>query len=124
MDQKPPDVMVLGPEWPERALVRAQLIDAGYEVAAIDAWPPPRAYRQPAWKPRVLLIDLRGLPDPRATLEEVPLFMAPERVLVITALGSVPADEIARLGFTPIRRPATVGDVVAAVAQRLSTQRD
>jgi hypothetical protein len=34
--------MLLSVEWPERALLRAQLIEAGYEVAAIDAWPMPQ----------------------------------------------------------------------------------
>ena len=33
--------MLLAPEWPERALLRAQLIEEGYEVVAVDAWPIP-----------------------------------------------------------------------------------
>src|SRR5262245_30111410 len=32
MDTKPPDVLLLSAEWPERALLRAQLIEEGYEV--------------------------------------------------------------------------------------------
>jgi hypothetical protein len=46
MEQKPPDVMVLGAEWPERVLLRAQLIEEGHEVVAIDAWPIPPRYRR------------------------------------------------------------------------------
>jgi hypothetical protein len=46
VDPRPPDVIVLGPEWPERALLRAQLIEEGYEVVAVDAWPIPRPYRR------------------------------------------------------------------------------
>ena len=30
------DVLLLAPEWPERALLRAELIEAGYDVIAID----------------------------------------------------------------------------------------
>ena len=71
MEQKPPDVIVLGPEWPERALLRAQLIEEGHEVIAVDTWPIPRLYRRPEMKPRVLLIDLHELPTPRETLDEV-----------------------------------------------------
>jgi hypothetical protein len=52
MDPKPPDVILLGPEWPERALLRAQLIEDGYDVVAIDAWPIPRLYRRSGMRPR------------------------------------------------------------------------
>ena len=58
---KPPDVIVLGPQWPQRALLRAQLIEERYEVVAVDAWPIPRLYRRAGMTPRVLLIDLHEL---------------------------------------------------------------
>ncbi len=120
MDQKPPDVLLLGPEWLERALLRAQLIEEGYEVVAIDAWPIPRPYRRPGMKPRVLLIDLHGLPDPRETLDEVRFVILPERVLVVTALGSLAGAEVRQLGFTVIERPATIGQIVAATGALVS----
>jgi hypothetical protein len=44
----------------------------------------------------------------------------PERVLVVTALGAMAADEVQRLGFTAIERPATVGQVVAATVSLLA----
>ena len=115
-----PDIVLLGPEWPERALLRAQLLEEGYEVVATDAWPIPRQFLRPGMKPRVLIIDLRGLPAPRETLEEVRGVMPPDRVVVVTALGTVTADEIRRLGFHVVTRPATMQDVVAAAASLLS----
>lgn len=120
MDQRAPDVVLLGPEWPERALLRAQLIEEGYDVVAIDAWPIPRLYRRPGMKPRVLIIDLQGLPDLRETLGEVPFVMPPERVLVVTSLGTLTGEEIRRLGFAAIERPATIGQIVAGAAALLS----
>jgi hypothetical protein len=120
MDQKAPDVVLLDPEWPERALLRAQLIEQGYEVIAIDAWPIPRLYRRPGMKPRVLIIDLRGLPNLRETLDEVRFIIPPERVLVVTALGTMTGDDVRRLGFSVIERPATIGQIVAAAASLLS----
>jgi hypothetical protein len=63
VEQKPPDVIVLGPQWPQRALLRAQLIEEWYEVVAVDAWPIRRLYRRAGMKPRVLLIDLHELPS-------------------------------------------------------------
>lgn len=123
MGSTPPDIILLGTGWPERALLRAQLIEEGYDVVAIDAWPIPRQYRRAGMKPRLLLIDLHGLPDPRQTLDEVRFVVPPERVLAVTALGSLTDDEVRRLGFRTIRRPATVGQIVSAAAGLLSTPR-
>jgi hypothetical protein len=116
MDPTPPDVILLGTEWPERALLRAQLIEEGYDVVALDSWPIPRLYRRQGMKPRVLIIDLRGLPDPRTTLDEVRFVIPVDRVLVVTALGTLTGTEVRRLGYKAIERPATVGEIVAATA--------
>ena len=120
MSPKPPDVIVLDAEWPERALLRAQLIEEGHEVVAVDTWPIPRLYRRPGMKPRVLLIDLRELPKPRETLEEVRFVLPPERVLVVTAIGSLTGEEVRGLGFNVIERPVTIGQIVAATGALLS----
>jgi len=120
MDPKPPDVIVLGTEWPERALLRAQLIEEGHDVVAVDTWPFPRLYRRPDMKPRVLVIDLHELPRPRETLEEVRIVLPPDRVLVVTALGSLTGAEVSALGFTVIERPVTIGQIVAATGALLS----
>jgi hypothetical protein len=110
-----PDVVLLVSEWPMRALLRAQLIEEGYDVVAVDAWPIPRQYLVSGMKPRVLVIDLLGLPRPRMVLEEVRYVIQPRHVIVLTALGTVDADDIRRLGFHAIDRPATVGSLVAAI---------
>ena len=120
VDTKPPDVLLLSAEWPERALLRAQLIEQGYEVVAIDRWPIPRLFRRPAMKPRVIIIDLRDLAEPRAVLDEVRLILPPDRVVVLMALGTIPEDDVRHLGFNVIDRPATVGDVVAAIGRVLA----
>jgi hypothetical protein len=118
----PPDVVLLGPEWPERALLRAQLIEEGYEVVATDAWPIPRQLLRSDTKPRVLIVDLQGLPEPRQALEEIRGVLPPERVLVVTAVGTISLDDIRTLGFRVVTRPATVGDVVAAAAALLHAE--
>ena len=70
--------------------------------------------------PRVLLIDLRELPKPRETLEEVRVVLPPERVLVVTAIGSLTGEEVRGLGFNVIERPVTIGQIVAATGALLS----
>jgi hypothetical protein len=119
-DSAPPDVMLLGPEWPERALIRAQLIEAGHEVVAIDAWPMPEPYGRPGLQPRGLVIDLHGLSDPRKTLEGVRAVMPPERVLVVTALGTLTPEDVRQMGFNVIARPVTIGAIVTATSGMLS----
>ena len=116
-----PDVLLIGAEWPQRALLRAELIEAGFQVAAIDAWPIPGRYLRTGMTPRVAIVDLRGLPEPRVVLDELPFVLPPDQVLVITALGTVPVTDIRRMGYHAIGRPTTVHDVVAGVARLLRT---
>jgi hypothetical protein len=111
-----PDILLVSFVWPERALLRAELIEAGYDVVAIDASPIPDVYRQPGAKPRVVIVDLQGLPEPRSMLEELPLVIPPDRVIVITALGTLAPDTIRQLGHHVVTRPTSVRDVVDAAA--------
>jgi hypothetical protein len=121
MELTRPDVLLLAPEWPERALLRAELIEAGYSVVAIDAWPIPRLYRRPGMKPGAAIVDLRGLPKPRTVLDELQFVMSPDRVLVITALGTLAVDEIREIGYHVVARPTSVRDVIAAAASLLAS---
>jgi hypothetical protein len=114
-----PDVVLLSLNWRERVALRAQLIEEGYDVVATDAWPMPKTRFAPPPNPRVLLIDLHGLSDPRKTLDDVRSVIPPDRVVVVTALGSLAADEVGRLGFHALERPITIGQIVATTAALL-----
>lgn len=109
------DIVLLAPEWQPRALLRAQLIEEGYEVLATDAWPAARRYLRPGIKPRLVVVDLRGLPEPDRVLEDLSVVMKPERVFVLTALGTVDRQRIERLGFHVIVRPTSIRDIVKAL---------
>jgi hypothetical protein len=114
MPPPPPDIVLLATEWQPRALIRAQLIEEGYEVVATDTWPMMRRHLRPGVKPRLALVDLKGLPDPVSVLNDLRVLMKPDRVLVLTALGTAPAAEITRLGFHTVFRPIRIADVVGA----------
>jgi hypothetical protein len=111
-----PDVVLVGPEWPTRALLRAQLMEEGYDVVATDSWPIPRQYLRSDAKPRALIVDLHGLPDPHSTLDELRSVLDAGRVVVLTAIGTVEIDSIRKMGFRALRRPVTVGEIVREVA--------
>src|SRR5207244_5159085 len=90
----PPDIVLLGVAWQPRALLRAQLIEEGFEVVATDSWPTIRGHFRPGAKPRLAIVDLKDLPNPRQVLDDLRVLMKPDHVLVLTAIGTVEADDI------------------------------
>jgi DNA-binding response OmpR family regulator len=114
------DIVLLDAEWPSRALLRAQLIEDGFDVLATDTWTKMRRYLRPGSKPQLAIVDLQGLPQPEQVLEDLKVLMPPGRVLVLSALGTVPGEVIERLGFSHVKRPIVVADVVAAARKAMS----
>jgi hypothetical protein len=114
-ERVPPDVVLLAPEWQTRALLRAQLIDEGREVVATNSWPMMRPHLRPGSKPRLAIVDLKGLADPEAVLNDLSLLMNPERVVVLTAAATVPMPNIQRLGFHVLSRPIVIDEVITLV---------
>jgi len=73
-----------------------------------------RRHLRPGMKPRLALVDLKGLPNPVDLLNDLRVLMKPDHVLVLTALGAVPESEIERLGFRTVSRPIAIEHVVGA----------
>jgi hypothetical protein len=122
MRPPPPDIVLLAAEWQPRALIRAQLIEEGFEVVATSTWPMMRQHLRPGIKPRLALVDLKGLQDPGGVLNDVRVLMKPDHVLVLTANGTVSRPEIERLGFRALSRPVVIQEVVRSVAKALVEQ--
>jgi hypothetical protein len=118
---QPPDIVLLGTEWQARALLRAQLIEQGFEVIAVDTWPLMRRHLRPGRKPRLAIVDLQGLQQPEQALDDLRILMDPRAVLVLRGIGTVAAAKIEDLGFQVLNRPVTIGSVVA-VAERVIRQ--
>ena len=109
------DVVFLAVDWQTRTLIRAQLLEQGIEVVAVDTWTEMRGHLRPRGKPKAVLVDLKDLPDPLAVLRDLRLLMKPERVIVLSAIGTVAGSEVEGLGFRAIARPFAVDDVARAV---------
>jgi hypothetical protein len=118
---QPPDIVLLGAEWQARALLRAQLIEQGFEVIAVDTWPLMRRHLRPGHKPRLAIVDLQGLQQPEQALDDLRILMDPRAVLVLSGIGTVAPAKIEGLGFQVLNRPVTIGSVVA-VAERAIRQ--
>src|SRR5438132_5364016 len=112
-----PDVVLLAAEWQPRALLRAQLIEEGFEVLATDTWTTMRRCLRPGSKPALAIVDLQGLSEPDRVLTDLAILMKPHRVLVLTAIGTVGRDQIQARGFRVVCRPTSIGRVVAAAAR-------
>jgi hypothetical protein len=115
--ESPPDIVLLAPEWATRLAIRAQLIEDGFDVVATDTWSMLRSVLRPGMKPRAVLVDLKALPDPVRVLDDLPLLMKPDRVLVITASGTVSHDDVAQRGFHVVSRPLILADVVGTAEE-------
>lgn len=117
MRPEPLDIVILAAEWQPRALLRAQLIEEGFEVVATDAWPMTRHHLRTGSKPRLAIVDLKSLPDPERVLDDLRVLMKPDRVLVVSAAGTISRPDIERRGFHALPRPVVIDDVVGAVRQ-------
>jgi hypothetical protein len=107
-----PDVVILCADRLVRAPLRAQLIEDGFEVVATDTWSMMRPRLRPGVKPLLVIVDLQALPDPAQVLSGVGVLMNPERVIVLTALGSIDADAVERGGYVVVRRPVSIAEIV------------
>jgi hypothetical protein len=123
MRPPPPDIVLLATEWQPRALLRAQLIEEGFEVLATNSWPVMRRCLGPWPKPPLAIVDLQGLPEPDRVLESLKILMDPGRVLVLTSIGTVAPDEIQAMGFHVVRRPIHIGSLVATAARALRSNK-
>ena len=103
---KPPDIVFLAAQWQPRALIRAQLIEEGFEVVATASWAVMRRHLRPGSKPRLAIVDLKDLPDPQSLLHDLQILMKPDRVLVL--ISSHPA----ALRHRRPRQRCSAGDVV------------
>jgi ActR/RegA family two-component response regulator len=119
MRPPPPDIVLLATEWQPRALIRAQLIEEGFEVVATDTWPMMRRHLRPGMEPRLALVDLKALPNPEGVLRDLRVMMKPERVLVLTAMGTVSSAAVERLGFHALPRPTVIEHIVRAAADAI-----
>ncbi len=109
---EPPDIVLLAGDWQPRALIRAQLIEEGFEVVATNTWSMMRRHLRPGSKPRLAILDLKGLPDSEQRLHDVRVLMNPARVLILSAAGTIPARDIERLEFHTLSRPVVIEEVV------------
>jgi DNA-binding response OmpR family regulator len=113
LTSRPPDIVLLSAGWPSRALLRAQLIEQGFEVVTTDDWSSTRRHLRPGIRPALVIADLKALPNPDEVLEALRALMRPERVLVLVAAGTVLPAVVRDMGFQTLARPFAISEIVA-----------
>ncbi len=119
-----PDIVLLAAEWQPRALIRAQLIEEGFEVVATDDWGTMRQHLRRGSKPRLAIVDLKGLPNPEQVVRELRVLMRPARVLVLTAMGTVALSSLDQAGFEVLPRPLIIEKIVRAATTTMRSARE
>lgn len=111
-------LMLIGADWRPRALLRAQLLEEGYDVTAIGVWDEAELMlRTRALVPDIVLFDLAGEPNPEMALETLARLAPGTRVLVLTSAQALSPERIAALGFPHVlARPFQVSAVVRTLA--------
>jgi hypothetical protein len=121
---EPPDIVLLVAEWQPRVMIRAQLIEEGFDVVATNTWPMMRRHLRPGMKPRLAIVDLKGLPNPKDVLGDLRLLLEPHQVVVLTASGTVPAETVESAGFRRLSRPFAIRDVVTKAVEAVASTKD
>src|SRR5262249_8567400 len=121
---EPPDIVLLVTDWLPRALIRAQLIEEGFEVVATNTWPMMRRHLRTGFKPRLAIVDLKSLPNPKDVLADLRLLLDPHQVLVLTASGTVPVETVESTGFRRLSRPFAINDVVTKAVEAIASTKD
>jgi len=116
--------VLLVAEWQPRALIRAQLIEEGFEVVATNTWPMMRRHLRPGLKPRLAIVDLKSLPNPKDVLGDLRVLLEPHQVLVLTASGTVPVEAVESAGFRRLSRPFAIEDVVTRAVEAIASTKD
>jgi hypothetical protein len=116
--------MLLAPEWQTRALIRAQLIEEGFDVLGTDTWPATRRHLKRGIKPRIVIVDLKGLPDPARVLGDLHALMDPGHVLVLVVSGTAARRDLERQGFRVLSRPFAINDLVRGSRRLLARIED
>jgi hypothetical protein len=67
---------------------------------------------------------LKELADPQDVLRDLRVLMKPERVLVLSAIGTIRREDIERLGFHVMPRPFVIEDLIREVRKVTATGSD
>jgi DNA-binding response OmpR family regulator len=106
-------IWLIAPDWRVRALIRAQLLEAGDDVTAMESWAALGEHlRDQVLAPDLLIVQLTG-DEPPGVLSELASLPVPR--LVLRGIGAPGNEALRAAGIDVVlSRPYSVGEVVEA----------
>ena len=115
------NILIAGKDWQSRALLRAQLLDEGFEVEAHETIPDALAALTPGAKlPDLLIADISASDDPSADVEALTAWSLKIPIWIIASRTYIVEKGLKGHGFDMILlRPVDVGELVDQIKQKL-----
>jgi CheY-like chemotaxis protein len=113
-------IVIAGKDWQARALLRAQLLDEGFDVEAQETIPEALATLEPGTKlPDLLIADISASDDPSADVEALTAWSRKLPIWIIASRAYIVEKGLRGHGFEMILlRPVDVGELVDQIKQR------
>jgi DNA-binding response OmpR family regulator len=114
-------ILIAGKDWQARALLRAQLLEEGFEVEAHETIPDALAALAPDTSlPDLLIADISASEEPSADVEALSAWSRKIPIWVIASRTYIVEKGLRGHGFDMILlRPVDVGELVDQIKQRL-----
>ncbi len=114
-------ILIAGKDWQSRAMLRAQLLEEGFEVEACENIPEALANLEPGAKlPDLLIADISVSDEPSADVEALSAWSRKVPVWIIASRTYIVEKGLRGHGFEMVLlRPVDVGELVDQIKQRL-----
>lgn len=114
-------ILIAGKDWQARALLRAQLLEEGFDVEACENIPEAVATLGPRTNPPDLLIaDITASDEPSADVEALSAWSRKVPIWIIASRTYIVDKGLRGHGFEMVLlRPVDVGELVDQIKQRL-----
>jgi CheY-like chemotaxis protein len=114
-------ILIAGKDWQARALLRAQLLEEGFEVEAHETISDALAALEPGAKdPDLMIADLSASDDPSADVEALSAWSRKIPIWIIASRTYIVEKGLRGHGFEMILlRPVDVNELVDQIKQRL-----
>jgi len=114
-------ILIAGKDWQSRALLRAQLLDEGFEVEAHETITDALGALEPGAKPPDLFIaDISASDDPSADVEALSAWTRKVPIWIIASRTYIVEKGLRGHGFEMILlRPVDMNELVDQIKQRL-----
>jgi CheY-like chemotaxis protein len=117
-------ILIAGNDWQSRALLRAQLLEEGFEVEAHESISDALSTLKPGTSvPELLIADISMSDDPAADVEALSAWSRKIPTWIIASRTYIIEKDLRGHGFEMILlRPIDVGELVDQIKQRLERE--